>query len=296
MPDRPGGPTAGPAGPGSDVPTPSGPLRVAYLGPAFSFSHLAATRAFGPDARYDPCPTIAAVFEAVRLGKADRGVVPLANSTDGRIVDTFDRLIQTPAPITAEIPLRIHHHLLARSDTRTIHTVCSKPQALSQCRAWLARNLPDAVQQPAPSTTSAAQQAQREPGVAAIASREAGEHYGLTVVAECIEDAPDNITRFAVLGGPAPPAGPDARTAVLFEVPHRVGALARALAVLADHGINLTWVESFPKRGVADEFLFFAELAGHAADPPVARALEAFKAAVQAAQVLGTYRPIDLPG
>ena len=296
MPDRPGGPAAGGSRPSPQGPSADGPLRIAYLGPAFSFSHLAATRAFGPKARYDPCPTIAAVFEAVRLGEADRGVVPLANSTDGRIVDTFDRLIQAPAPITAEIPLPIHHHLLARADTRTIHTVCSKPQALSQCRAWLARHLPDAVQQPAPSTTSAAQRARQEPGVAAIASREAGEHYGLAVVAECIEDAPDNITRFAVLGGFPPPVDPHAKTAVLFEVPHEVGALARALTVLADHGINLTWVESFPKRQSADEFLFFAELAGHAADPRIAAALEAFEEAVRAAQVLGTYLPIDLPG
>ncbi len=120
------------------------PVRVAFLGPEYSYSHLAALRRFGQAADLVPVQAISAVFEEVRSHNCDYGLVPLANSTDGRIADTLDSFARDPVLISGEVPLRIHHYLLGRGPRNRIETVCSKPQALSQCRQWLARHLPTA--------------------------------------------------------------------------------------------------------------------------------------------------------
>src|SRR5437773_8747468 len=154
-------------------------LKVAYLGPEYSFSHLAAVERFGQEVELMRVGSIAAVFEEVNRGHADFGVVPLENSTDGRIADTLDMFMRLPQlKIVAEVRLRIHHNLLANCEQQEIRRIYSKPQALSQCRNWLSKNVPHASLHEVASTATAAELAQREPGAAAVARRQAAVKYG----------------------------------------------------------------------------------------------------------------------
>ena len=265
------------------------PTRVAFLGPLYSYSHLAALRRFGQAAELVPVHSIAAVFDEVVAGHCQYGLVPLANSTDGRIADTLDSFARQPVRISGEVPLPIRHYLLGRGQRSAIRVVCSKPQALSQCRQWLAQHLPQARLQETASTTEAAKMAADDPTVAAVASREAGVHYGLDVLAEGIEDRRGNVTRFAVIGGELPSRTGRDKTALMFELAHTVGALARAMALFPKHGLNLTWVESFPLPETPNEFLFFVELEGHLDDPAVRNAIEALRKKTTRLEVLGCY-------
>ncbi len=265
------------------------PLRVAYLGPEYSYSYLAATSRFGRSVELVPVATIAAVFEEVHYGQAAMGVVPLENSTDGRVVDTLDMFVRLPVRICGEIQLRVHHYLAAKCPRDKITEVYSKPQALSQCRGWLARHLPGVRTIEMTSTARAAQIAAEKEGAAAIASREAAQHYGLDLVAAQIEDNPNNLTRFAVLGEmPSRRTGKD-KTALMFQVPHRPGALADAMMVFKRAQLNLTWIESFPVQGVPHEYLFFAEFEGHESEGRVKRALTALEKKALRLIVLGSY-------
>ena len=173
---------------------------MAYLGPAYSYSHLAAIHRFGQSVELVPVGSIAAVFEEVNRRHADFGLVPIENSTDGRVADTLDMFARLPVRICGEVQLRIHHNLLGSCPRAEVEEVYSKPQALSQCRNWLARHLPAARPIEVTSTATAAQLAQDKPGAAAIASLQAGVHYGLDVLAANIEDNDGNLTRFAVIG------------------------------------------------------------------------------------------------
>lgn len=268
--------------------------RVAYLGPEFSYSHLAALTRFGQSAELLPVGTITAVFEEVELGQAAFGVVPLENTTDGRISDTLDNFVRRAVRICGEVQLRIHHNLLGVCPRGDVREVQSKPQALSQCRNWLARHLPSARIVEVASTTAAAQAAGTTPGVAAIASRQAGVHYGLSVLAANIEDNPSNVTRFAVLGSAAERRTGDDKTALMFELAHKSGALADAIAIFKRHRINLTWLESFPMAGRDDSspqgrYMFFVEFVGHRDEARVRRALASLEKKARRLEVLGSY-------
>ena len=207
--------------------------RVAYLGPQFSFTHLAAIERFGESADLIPVSTIASVFEEVNRGHADYGLVPIENSTDGRIVDTLDMFTRLPLRICGEVQIAVHHNLASKSPRSEITEIYSKPQALSQCREWLSRNMPHARLIEVTSTSTAAQLARDKPGVGAVASRQAAVEYELQIVAENIEDNANNVTRFAVIGDQqTKPTGRD-RTAVLLQIPHKPGSLSDAL-----HGIQ----------------------------------------------------------
>ncbi|MFM8283208.1 MAG: prephenate dehydratase [Planctomycetaceae bacterium] len=264
-------------------------LRVAHLGPAWTYSHLAALHRFGNAVEFVPVASISAAFEEVHAGHSHYGVVPLENSTDGRIADTLDNFFRLPVKICAEVPLRIHHHLLAACDRTQVREVYSRPQALSQCRNWLSRHLPDARLVEVTSTSAAAETAARTPRAAAIASRQSAVHYGLTVLAENIEDVPGNTTRFAVIG-PADAArtGRD-RTALMFEIEHRPGGLADALSIPKRQRLNLTWIESFPVPGAERGYVFFVELEGHRDDPRVRRAIRALETRCKRVVILGSY-------
>jgi chorismate mutase/prephenate dehydratase len=264
-------------------------LRVAYLGPEYSFSHIAARERFGASVEYVGVGSIQAVFEEVADRHADYGVVPLENSTDGRISDTLDMFVRLPVRICAEIRLRIHHYLLARCSQNEIRRVYSRPQALSQCRRWLAQHVPLAQLIEVASTATAAQLAQAEPNAAAVASRQAAIHYQLNIVAERIEDVENNVTRFAVLGELREKKTGQDRTTVLFQVPHKPGSLADALMVFKRNRINLTWIESFPLRGSDQEYVFFADLLGHESETRVKRALTSLQKKATMVRVLGSY-------
>jgi chorismate mutase/prephenate dehydratase len=264
-------------------------LRVAHLGPAWTYSHLAALHRFGNSVDFVPVASISAAFEEVHAGHSHFGVVPLENSTDGRIADTLDNFSRLPVKICAEVPLRIHHNLLAACDRSAIREVYSRPQALSQCRNWLARHLPTARLVEVTSTSAAAETAARTPHAAAIASRQAGVHYGLNVLAENIEDVPGNTTRFAVIGhADATRTGKD-KTALMFEIEHKPGGLADALAIPKKQRLNLTWIESFPMPGVDRGYIFFVELEGHREDLRVRRAIASLAKRCKRIVILGSY-------
>lgn len=265
------------------------PIRVAYLGPKYSYSHLAAIDRFGDGLDLTPVATIKAVFESLHFRQTDFGIVPIENSTDGRIVDTLDMFARLPTRITGEVVLPIHHHLLGKCSRGEVLEVYSKPQALSQCREWLAKNLSQAKAIEMTSTAIAAQLAADKPGAAAIASLEAGTHYGLAVIDGNIEDNKNNLTRFAVIGGEmAHRTGRD-KTALMFEIPHKPGSLADAMLVFKRGRLNLTWIESFPMPNSKNEYLFFVELEGHQTDSRVKRALEVLRRKTARLEVLGSY-------
>lgn len=264
-------------------------VRVAYLGPAFSFTHLAALEKFGKTADLIPVNTIASVFEEVNRGHADYGIVPIENSTDGRIVDTLDMFTRLPLRICGELQMAIHHNLLSRSPRSEITEIYSKPQALSQCRDWLARNMPHAKTYDVTSTSTAAELARSKPGVGAIASAQAAVQYGLDLVAERIEDNAHNVTRFAIIGDQeTKPTGRD-RTALLLQIPHTPGSLSDALTAFKNNKINLTWIESFPLRGPESGYLFFLDFEGHSKDLNIRKALETLAKKAVRLEVLGSY-------
>jgi chorismate mutase/prephenate dehydratase len=263
--------------------------RVAFLGPEYTYSHLAALHRFGHSVELVPVGSIAAVFEEVHSRQADFGLVPVENSTDGRVADTLDMFAKLSVKICGEVPLRIHHNLLGRGPRSAIQTVYSKPQALSQCRNWIAKHLPAATTSEVASTADAARMAQQNPAVAAIASAEAGVQYALEVLAANIEDNPGNLTRFAVISGADASSTGDDKTALMLELEHRPGALADAMAIFKRNRLNMTWIESFPIPGHAGRYLFFVECEGHRADLRVRRALSSLEKKATRLEILGSY-------
>ena len=265
------------------------PLRIGYLGPKYSYSHIAAIQKFGDTPDLTPLTTIKAVFESLHYGQIDFGIVPLENSTDGRVADTLDMFARVPTSVTGEVQVRIHHNLLGKCSRSEVVEVYSKPQALSQCRDWLAKNLPGAKTIEMTSTAIAAQIAADKPGAAAVASLEAGLHYGLNVIDAHIEDNKNNVTRFAIIGGePTKRTGRD-KTALMFEIAHKPGALADAMLVFKRGRLNLTWIESFPMSGSRNEYLFFVEFEGHRDDGRVKRALQTLARKTAKLELLGSY-------
>jgi chorismate mutase/prephenate dehydratase len=269
-------------------------IRVAYLGPSYSFTHLAAMERFGKSADLIPVNTIASVFEEVNRGHAEYGIVPIENSTDGRIVDTLDMFTRLPLRICGEVQLAVHHNLLSRSPRGEVTEIYSKPQALSQCRDWLARNMPQARTIEMTSTSAAAQLARDKPGAAAIATRQAAVQYELQVVAEKIEDNAHNVTRFAIIGEEETrPTGRD-RTALLLQIPHTPGSLSDALQAFKANKINLTWIESFPLRGAEAGYLFFLDFEGHRRESRIQKALQVIARKAVRLEVLGSYPRSDV--
>ena len=271
-------------------------LRVAYLGPAYSYSHLAAIERFGQNVELVPVGSISAVFEEVNRRHAEFGIVPVENSTDGRVADTLDMFSRLPVRICGEVQLRIHHNLLGKGARADVEEVYSRPQALSQCRHWLSRHLPTARTIEVTSTSTAAQLAQDKPGAAAIASLQAGVHYGLNVLAADIEDHHGNLTRFAVIGEETGPRSGSDKCALMFEIEHRPGALADAMNVFKRNRLNLTWIESFPIPRPEGGYMFFVELEGHEQDLRVRKAIAALERKAVRLVTLGSYAkmaPVD---
>ncbi|MGZ0169666.1 MAG: prephenate dehydratase [Planctomycetales bacterium] len=263
--------------------------RVAYLGPAFSYSHQASIERFGEAADLIPVSTIASVFEEVNRGHAEFGIVPIENSTDGRIVDTLDMFTRLPLRICGEVQLSVNHNLLARCARSQITEIYSKPQAFSQCRNWLNRHMPHARLHDVTSTSTAAQLARDKPGAAAIASGRAAVEYGLEVVAADVQDNKNNVTRFAIIGDHVPlPTGSD-RTALLLQIPHKPGALSDALVAFKKNKVNLSWIESFPLRGPEAGYLFFLDFEGHQKEAKVKRTLDHLGKSAVRMEVLGSF-------
>ncbi len=278
------------AGPGRGAPS-AGQRRVAYLGPEGTYSHSAVQARFGDAVEGLPLPTIEDVFQAVQDGRADTGVVPVENSSEGAVNITLDRLMGKSPPICGEIELAVHHYLMGRMrKLSAVRRVCAHPQALAQCRRWLERNLPDAVRLPVSSNAEGARRAREEKGTAAIAGAVAAGVYGLGLLAENIEDHSHNTTRFLVLGRRRPsPTGADKTSILVSGRKDEAGSLFRLLEPLAAHRINMTRIESRPSRRRKWEYVFFIDLEGHARDPVLARALAALQKRSSLYRVLGSY-------
>lgn len=267
-------------------------LRVAYLGPEATYSHLAAHRQFGSATDYLPAPTVTEVFRDVERGRADLGVVPVENSTEGMVAHTLDLLVESPLAICAEVALPVRHCLLAQRGTALadVQRVVAHPQALGQCRQWLAAHLPGITAGEESSNARAAQRAADEPGTAAIAAAEAASTYGLAVLARGIQDDAGNVTRFLVLAthDTEQPSGDD-KTSIVVSVRDEVGVLAKLLGPFATHRIDLIKIESRPLRERPWEYYFFLDLKGHRREPRVARALAAVERRALRCKVLGSY-------
>jgi chorismate mutase/prephenate dehydratase len=266
------------------------PLAVAYLGRPGTFTHEAAVRRFGSSTRLIGVRAIADIFDEVERERAEYGVVPIENSTEGAVNVTLDRLIDTDLVITGELTLDIAQHLLSRaSDLTDIKTVCSHPQALAQCRQWLTVHLPDAVIEEMPSTTAAAERAKDDPAVAGIASEMAAQLCGVPVLRRRIEDNPANSTRFLVIGRrPAAPSGRD-KTSILFSMRNEPGVLYRILEPFAARRLNLTKIESRPTKRRPWEYVNFVDFEGHRETEDVRAVLSEVKERCQFLKILGSY-------
>lgn len=266
------------------------PMKVAFLGPQATFTHLAAMQQFGFSAQLVSQRNITAVFEEVQRGRADYGVVPVENSTEGAVSHTLDMFVDSDLKINAEILLEISHDLLSRSgELGDIRKVISHPQALGQCRTWLEENLPGIPQVDVSSTAQAAQMAAEDETAAAISSELSATLYGLQVVKKKIEDNVNNFTRFLVIGARNPaPSGHD-KTSLMFSVKDEPGILHRMLVPFSDNGINLAKIESRPLKKKAWEYIFFLDLEGHIDQPNVGKAVQELGEYCQFVKVLGSY-------
>ncbi len=265
--------------------------RVAFQGEPGAYSHEAALRFFGPDLSLLPCRTFAEVAQAVETGRVDFGILPVENSTAGSINAVYDLLLDRDLRIWGEVILRVRHCLLAPPGTSLseIRAVRSHPQALEQCARFIERHGWEALA--AHDTAGSARMlAERpEPGVAAIAGRLAAERYGLAILAEGIEDDPENATRFFIVGTREPPRAERNKTSIVFSTRHVPGALHACLGEFAARGINLTKLESRPRRGRPWEYVFYVDFEGHWQDPPCREALLGLLQRASFVKLLGSY-------
>ena len=274
------------------------PTRVAYLGPAGTFSEEAALGFFGSSIVRVPCASFDEVFRATTAGAADFGVVPVENSTEGVVARSLDLFLTTPLFIIGETSLIVRHNLLRKDNALTdIQAVCAHPQALAQCHGWLSHHLPDVERRPVSSNAEGARLAALDPRLAAIASPRAATEFGLHVVAPAIQDDAHNRTRFAIVTHPHPPPppqppGPES-TSQIVSVENNPGAVPHILVPLKVHGVSMTRFESRPARSGQWEYYFYIDIAGHPDDARVGTALRALREACAFFKVLGTY-PIDV--
>jgi len=264
-------------------------LRVGFLGPEHTFSHLAARRKFGTQADFMPLATIPDIFRAVEAEQVQVGVVPVENSTGGVVPETLDCLLDTTLRICAEAHLPVHLSLLGTAPLTEIRRLYTHPQPLAQCRVWLQRNLPTAEVKIVSSTAAAAQEAAGDPAGAALAPQEAGDAYGLPALAVNIEDVPSNRTRFFVIAAQDARATGRDKTSLVFSTAHKSGALHEALGAFADHRLNLTLIQSRPMRGQPWQYVFFVDFEGHREDREVKEALAELQQHCSLVKVLGSY-------
>lgn len=272
-------------------------VRLAFLGPAGTFTEAAAYKyaASLVDYQLVPCSTIGEVLTIVDERRADAGVVPIENSSEGTVALTLDYLVhEVDVCIVGEVVVPIRHHLLGWENGKLaeITDVVSHPQALAQCRRHLEQLLPQAKLHMSLSTAAAVQQVQesRNPHFAALGTESAGRLYGLTILQADMQDSDKNATRFLVVAKePVPRSGRDKTSIVFGYQVDRPGNLYRALREFAVRDINLTKLESRPARRELGDYLFFVDLEGHVDDPPVRDALTGLRLECAFVRVLGSY-------
>jgi chorismate mutase/prephenate dehydratase len=266
-------------------------LRVAYLGPEGTSSHVAAREAFGAQMELVPVATLADVIGAVERGTTDHALLPIENTTEGVVTQALDALLACEVPICGERWLRISYALVSQgARTEGVARVASHPQALAQCRGWLDRELPRAERIETSSTAVAAALAREQADVAAIVNATLAEESGLRTLASALEDRRDNTTRFLVLGGvPPDPSGNDLTMLAYTVRKAESGALHRLLEPFARHGVNLTSIQARPLKGAPWEYVFFLDLEGHGSEPRVREAVEEAGRVANSFRVLGSF-------
>ena len=274
------------------------PTRVAYLGPAGTFSELAALGFFGSTIVKIPCASVDEVFHVTSAGAADFGVVPVENSSEGVITRSLDLFLTTPLFIIGETSLYVRHNLLRRENSLAdIEAVCAHPQALAQCHGWLSHHLPTAERLPVSSNAEGARLASLDVRLAGIASTHAASEFGLHIVAPAIQDDAHNRTRFAIVAHPHQHPQPKASghdcTSLVVSVANRPGAVHDMLVPLKNHGVSMTRFESRPARSGQWEYYFYIDLQGHPDQPNVSAALAELHGVCAFFKQLGTY-PIDV--
>ncbi|MBK8575804.1 MAG: prephenate dehydratase [Elusimicrobia bacterium] len=269
-------------------------VTVSYFGPEATYTHQAAVKHFGP-AIFMPGKSIGDVFDDVESGRADYGVVPIENSTEGVVNHTLDMFMESDLVICAERQDPIAHCLMAAPGTTKVKSIASHPQALAQCRKWLESHMAGVPVNTAASTSDAAAQAALHSGVAAIASPLAAEIYHLKILAPAIQDVKDNRTRFLIIGKKlsAPTGSGRDKTSLLVSLRDRVGALHDLLGLFKDAHLNLTKIESRPTKRRAWEYVFFIDFLGHIMEPRVQKILLELKRTTLFVKMLGCYPRAD---
>ncbi|UCD28495.1 MAG: prephenate dehydratase [Planctomycetota bacterium] len=265
------------------------PLRITYLGPQGSFSHLAAVEKFGASVEYEPVNDIRGVFEEVTREHADFGVVPIENSFGGGVIDTLDALIDTKLNICAEINRVIHHNLLARCKLEEVERVYSKPEVFAQCQRWLGDTNLIGKTIAVASTSKAAEMALNEDGSAAIGSTLAAELYSLKIICANIEDNANNITRFFIIGREANKDSGDDKTSIVFTTRDEPGALVDVLDAFRQAGINMSFIESRPSKLRNWEYYFFVDVIAHRSELRLQEAVKNARIHCLGLNVLGSY-------
>jgi len=267
-----------------------GPLKVAYLGPKATFTHLASQRQFGFSASYVPVNSIKEVFSEVERGRADYGVVPIENSTEGVVNHTLDMFVDSPLKIVGEVMQEVALHLMNKTGKiGDLKHIYSHPQPIAQCRVWLENHMPHIPTTEVYSTARAAELCNEDSSAGAIASELAAQLYGLRILQHRIEDNINNFTRFLVISQKSLGRTGRDKTSIMFTIRDRIGALHDMLQPFSQQGINLTKIESRPSRKKAWEYIFFVDLEGHQADVKVKRALELLNEQCLFLKVLGSY-------
>lgn len=266
------------------------PLEVAFLGPEGTFTQQAAFKHFGHAVHTIPVNTIHEIFSTVENERCQFGVVPVENSTEGVITHTLDRFLVSPLQICGEVEIRVHQNLMGLSnDLSHIEEVFSHQQSLAQCKHWLEVNLPNAKLTAVNSNAQAAQLATKDASKAAIAGKIASDLYQLPLLAENIEDQPNNTTRFIIIGQQQATATGLDKTTLVLSTGNQSGALLKILAPFASYGISMSHIESRPSRQGLWEYVFFIDIDGHKDDENVAKALEILQANVTMLKILGSY-------
>ncbi len=273
------------------------PLRIGYLGPVGTYSHLAATRHFGSSVAFEDLRAIDGVFQEVTRGHVDYGLVPIENSTGGGITETLDAFLTYHGQLNiyGEVQLVVHFSLLANCKPHEVNRIYSKPEAFLQCRNWLITQFPKVELIPAESTAAAVRHAkadnENDPkrGSAAIGSSLAGEIYGMHAMFEKIEDRQGNVTRFLILSKSETEISGDDKTSIMFTTDDRPGSLVDVLNVFKRAEINLTHIDKRPSLEVNWDYTFFVDALGHAKDARFAEVIGEARAHCKMLTVLGSF-------
>jgi chorismate mutase/prephenate dehydratase len=268
-------------------------MTIAFLGPEATFTHEAAIRRFGSSLTYSAQKTIGDVFTEVSKRRADYGVVPVENSTEGVVTHTLDMFVESDLKIVSQVILPIQQCLVSRLKKSDIQKFYVHPQTLAQCRGYLHKHFPHAELIETSSNARSVEFAAKEAHSAAIAGVLAAEKYHVPILEHSVQDNSGNATRFLVLGRQCSPATGKDRTSLMLSIADEVGALHKALGAFRKYKLNMTKIESRPSKRKAWEYFFFVDCDGHFEDRKVANSIQELEKGCNFVKVLGSYPKAD---